>query len=1556
MLFVTASFSLVFYGDENFFSHLKASAADELYSSPYHYSVNSKGEATITSVDTDIFGDIYIPDSLDGYPVVCIDDYAFENCIGLKSVYIPNSVMSIGYAAFSACYNLSSVHISQSVNLIKYNVFEYCFNLSEITVEDGNETYYILNSALCSDEEIICLPPKSGVTNYNVGDKSVRGYAFAFCEDLEYIYFGENAYLDDDGEWLAFCPNLKFCSVLSGNTQITSDDNGALYDASKTTLIHWPSKSQDVIIPDSVEDICQFSFVGEYDGVLYLNENFGIDLDYNYVLSLYATFKGFSVPESNPYLSTENGVLYNKEKTMLIKYPLGKDSDYYEIPKSVNRVFPQAFVSGNLDYYPTMIMTGEARSEYFFMPKNLTVHIPESLAELMLDETYGSEIIYGLLGAGEFCSVVDDDTILSINQVLREGYLNNYEYQILQPSGFEIISCRSEEPTVTGTCGDNLTWSLNETTGELVISGTGEMYDYYWGGAPWFLYNESIRSVRIADGVTSIGDSAFYDCYGFTSVTISDSVTNIGDNAFSGCRSVTSITIPDSVTSIGASAFYFCSDMVSIDLPNNLNTIGEYAFCNCRSLTSIEIPIGVTEIAACTFSGCFNLESVIIPEGVESIGGGAFDSCHNLIEIEIPEGVTSIGDYAFHYCYNVVEINIPESVNNIGYHALERCDALSEITVHPSNAQYSCDENGVLFNKYKTELIVYPAGNERTTYIIPDSVMNIAEYAFSYCQNLSDVILSDNVIYIGFGAFIECDHLTNMVIPENVFYIGVDAFYGCVSLERITVDPSNAYYSNDKSGALFDKGRTELIVYPSGNTQPSYVSPESVVRISDHAFAGCFYLTTIDISEGVTEIGIASFDYCVNLTEINLPSTLNSIGNYAFSSCFSLENIEIPEGVTIIEEYAFFNSVNIKSVTIPSSVESIHDNVFDNCINLTDIYFCGTKEDWNSIDISKNNEVLYNANLNFSSAILSESVVADCGDTISVPVKITNNPGMMGFSVIIDYDETVMTPISVKTGDILEGGTLNDSIGGSLSAGKVKVTYYADYDINSDGTLFTVDFEIKENVSGKYNIGVSYIQDDTFNEDFEDVVLSCKGSTITIRDPSENGKAKFYIDDMQVNAGEEIVVPIKLYVGSEGLSDFELSLSYNNDIFTYNGYYSASFNIMSFSEDSENGTVDFTVGSMHIPGDWDYEVVYVYLTVKDYIDSTETISVSCSNVNYNNTQIETVCKNGKITIINPHADEPAVVYSNNIVTVKNGYIDVPVYINNNHGIMGFRMNVVYDSSVLEPVSATKGDLLSNGSFDNNIGMIPGNIKVIWNNTENVNDNGLLYTLRFRVLDNSITELPLSFMYSQVDTYNEEWEDVVLNIDIGIISVKREYTATFMADGVVVSTQIFTVDTEKLTEPAVPPKAGYIARWENYTLKEEDLIIKVKYESPLAVMVAKQTIKVDDVTRLLPSCNFEVTRKEWSSSKPGVASVDSRGNVMAVGEGKCTVSVTCYGLDSFGNEIKAVASTKIVVNEKSKAETLKERFREAFNEFFEVRLYDLAEVLKAFVVLLFKAVY
>ena len=163
----------------------------------------------------------------------------------------------------------------------------------------------------------------------------------------------------------------------------------------------------------------------------------------------------------------------------------------------------------------------------------------------------------------------------------------------------------------SGTCGDNLTWKLDN--GTLTISGTGEMKNYSGNlnqSAPWHSNIKSIKSVVIEKGVTNIGDYAFSWCNSLTSITIPNSVISIGRDAFDNCSSLTSITIPNSITSIGSCTFSSCSSLTSITIPNSVTSIGFGTFENCSNLTSITIPNSMTSIGYKAFKDCSSLKDV----------------------------------------------------------------------------------------------------------------------------------------------------------------------------------------------------------------------------------------------------------------------------------------------------------------------------------------------------------------------------------------------------------------------------------------------------------------------------------------------------------------------------------------------------------------------------------------------------------------------------------------------------------------------------------------------------------------------------------------------------------------------------------------------------------------------------------------------------------------------------------------------------------------------------------------------------------------------------------
>ena len=149
-----------------------------------------------------------------------------------------------------------------------------------------------------------------------------------------------------------------------------------------------------------------------------------------------------------------------------------------------------------------------------------------------------------------------------------------------------IIPITASAATYSGTCGDNLTWTYDSSTYTLTISGTGDMYDYKSNNRPWESYEDKIKTVVINDGVTTIGDFAFYYCTNLKSVTIPNGMSMINDSAFYACESLTSIIIPDSVTTISDYAFRYCG-LMSITIPDSVTTIGWATFANCYNLKSI---------------------------------------------------------------------------------------------------------------------------------------------------------------------------------------------------------------------------------------------------------------------------------------------------------------------------------------------------------------------------------------------------------------------------------------------------------------------------------------------------------------------------------------------------------------------------------------------------------------------------------------------------------------------------------------------------------------------------------------------------------------------------------------------------------------------------------------------------------------------------------------------------------------------------------------------------------------------------------------------------------
>jgi hypothetical protein len=336
----------------------------------------------------------------------------------------------------------------------------------------------------------------------------------------------------------------------------------------------------------------------------------------------------------------------------------------------------------------------------------------------------------------------------------------------------------------SGQCGDNVYWSFNESTGDLVISGTGDMWDYVDFDSPFFFYSEStIKNVEIQDGITHIGNDIFSGVDSITTATIPNSVTSIGRGAFFDCESLKQIDIPGNVTTIGDNAFGFCYRLKKINIPDSVTEIGVAAFSYCTDADELTISKNMKSISYCAFLGCSNLTEVVIPDNITCIENNSFSGCDNLMKVSIPDTITSIGDEAFINCESLTEITIPDSVTSIGNLAFYGCNSLQSINVDKNNQYYSSDSDGVLFNKDKTVLIQFPLGKIKDSYVIPQGITEIMGSAFFGCTNLKGIVFPEFITNINF--VISGNNLKNITLTNSITTIESAVFFMCDTLTDV---------------------------------------------------------------------------------------------------------------------------------------------------------------------------------------------------------------------------------------------------------------------------------------------------------------------------------------------------------------------------------------------------------------------------------------------------------------------------------------------------------------------------------------------------------------------------------------------------------------------------------------------------------------------------------------------------------------------------------------------------------------------------------------------------
>ena len=471
------------------------------------------------------------------------------------------------------------------------------------------------------------------------------------------------------------------------------------------------------------------------------------------------------------------------------------------------------------------------------------------------------------------------------------------------------FSDENDDLVTSGKCGDNAEYALYED-GTLIISGTGEVKMVSGKGESYFdldsILSEYVKKIIIKEGITGIYKDSFNDYEYLTDVQLPDSLIHLGN----GCFGESSITTND----------------------NGVYYVGKY---------------------------------------ITGSDGRYFDT------YSIKEGTVSIADNVFGDQEEMTKITIPKSLKSVGNEFLEYCPSLSCIEVD-NDSDYFKTVDGSLFSKDGKKLIRYAIGKENSEYTIPNGVEEIGDNAFMNCNNLNFITTPDTLKNINNSAFKNCQYLYEINIPNNVAKIsdmafencnslhainipsstesiGTSVFFNCNRLSKITVDENNKYYESSDN-VLYSKGKTVLIKYPETKEDTEFIIPNTVKEIVAAACYLCDF-KNITIPDSVTKIGKLAFSG-TNIESLIIPNSVVEIGSNAFDYCWDMKELTISNSLNCINRRVFASCENLTTVKLSNSVTKIEDSAFEECEDIKDVYFDGTKAQWDSIEIDSDDNLL----------------------------------------------------------------------------------------------------------------------------------------------------------------------------------------------------------------------------------------------------------------------------------------------------------------------------------------------------------------------------------------------------------------------------------------------------------------------------------------------------------------------------------------------------------------------------------------------------------------------
>ncbi|MBQ7295293.1 MAG: leucine-rich repeat protein [Clostridia bacterium] len=885
----------------------------------FYYTVDG-GVATIT--DADASGYVVVPSTLGGHPVKKIGREAFEWQEGITSLIIQNGIEEIGDYAFSF-YNdeywdedppymhLKDLFLPESVK----SIGRYAFRYADL----------------------------NGDLNLPVGLEAIGEYAFSgmyvegdinIPEGVKHI--GNGAFSSTD-----FYGNINFPESLE-----TIGENAFYYSA----------LCKIVNIPSKVNTIGNKAFAE-------------------------TSVIGFTANEKNEYFSSdESGVLYNKDKTQILFYPSLKDGETFTIPDTVKTV------SANCFY----------KSRYL-----KEIIIPESVTKIEGGAFYNCNVLRKLViplsvkEIGNYAVSVDSAYYALAHEVYYEGTKEQWDsigvkldekFSVHFSYGtttHEYTQAITKAPTCkqmgtkTYTCTCGVAYSedidrLNEDHSKYYTERITEP-----GGLQKYGQKETI-----CEKCGMVVDSGRFAAV--TSITFSESNYYTGKDIKPAVKVYASgnvseenydVIYPEKSTDIG-------TYKLTVVFKNRYEGTHEFEYKILPSLVkNIKKQLSVKGI---TFTWDENKEATGYKIGV-SVNGNEmkyYDAPADTLTWFVPS-VYDGGELEIDkYCIFTVAAVTKLSDGSV----MEGNSSRLDVKFTPEQKTYKAKEGTYTYFILGDEATIVKA-DIKGNVTLPSKlggkkVTGILSYAFDGLSKLTAVVIPEGVKSIGKGAF-RNSGITKLTLPSTLTDLEENAFYYCKKLKTVVLSGKNPALTLDEQGVLYNKDKTELIIFPAKSSVTEYTLPETVKKIWSYAFAYNSTLKSVTVNEGVTEIGEYAFHCCKGMTSLSLPQSLETIGASAFRACTKIESVVVGEKVKRLPTYTFAYCTRLKNVTLPKGLETISSKVFYQCYAIEEIvipnvrsigydafwdlkslkalYFMGGKDEWQAAtkkyDIGLNNEL-----------------------------------------------------------------------------------------------------------------------------------------------------------------------------------------------------------------------------------------------------------------------------------------------------------------------------------------------------------------------------------------------------------------------------------------------------------------------------------------------------------------------------------------------------------------------------------------------------------------------